>query len=839
MQSKARAVVIGGGVVGVSTLYHLAKKGWTDSVLIERKELTSGSTWHAAGLLPLFNMSYSVGQVHKYSVRFYQELAEETGMDTGFRKVSNVRLARSQDRWDEYEYYMGVAETIGINVKKITLEEIKELWPYVNTEGLLGGIQHVDDGYIQPADLTQALAKAARDRGGKIHRNTDVIGIEQQPDGTWIVETDKGSIACEHVISCSGNFARKTGAMVGLDVPVIPVEHQYIVTEAHPKIQKFRAEGGPELCVLRESDSAWYMREEAGGLILGPYEKGAPCCYVDGPDTDSEYELFQEDLDRLMPHIETAVERVPYFGEAGIKKVYNGAIAYTPDGNPIIGPAPGLKGFWLNEGHSFGITAAGGAGWQLAEWIVDGEPTIDMMGVDPRRYGPYATEGYLIEKNEEAYANVFTLHFPDEERPAARQLKTTPSYERQKALGAVFGGIYGWERANWYAPEGYELPESERGVGVDVLVNENHAPADYTGRVREKWSFRRSNYFEHVGNEVKAVTESCGLLDMSAFAKMWVSGPGAEAWLESLFANKIPQKIGRIALCHLLTKEGGVRSEFTVYRTAKQTFYLVSAGGFEAHDHDYLRKLRPNDGSVKLVPATTQWGVLVLAGPNARKVLSKLTRTPLNNKNFPWLSGQKISVGTAQAHAIRVNFVGELGWELHHPIEQQNAIWDAVMEAGAEFDIKPFGIRAMTSMAIEKSYRLIPRELSIEYSAYESALDRFIKLDKDFIGKDALVARHEAGDRWKFVTLEVQDVTDNDARGSEAIYRNGELVGRATHGGFGYRLGKSLALAMVEPGNEDIGTELEIKLLGKLHKARVIEESPFDTKNERLRADEG
>ncbi len=836
MQNKARAVVIGGGVVGVSTLYHLAKKGWTDSVLLERKELTSGSTWHAAGLLPLFNMSYSVGQIHKYSVQFYQDLAEETGMDTGIRIVSNIRLARSQTRWDEYEYYMGIADTIGIKTRKITNEEIKERWPYVNTDGLLGGMEHPDDGYVQPADLTQALAKGARDRGAKIHRNTTVTGIDSQDDGTWIVSTDQGDIACEHVISCTGNFARKTGEMVGLDVPVIPVEHQYIVTEAHPEIQKFRAEGGAELCVLRESDSAWYMREEAGGLILGPYEKGAPCCYVDGPDADSEYELFQEDLDRLDIHIETACERVPYFAEAGIKKVYNGAIAYTPDGNPVIGPAPGLKGFWLNEGHSFGVTAAGGAGWQLAEWIVDGEPTIDMMGVDPRRYGPYATKGYLREKNEEAYSNVFTLHFPDEERSAARPLKTTPSYERQKALGAVFGSVYGWERANWYAPEGYELPENERGVGADVYVNENHAPADHTGRVREKWSFRRSNYFEYVGNEVQAVTESCGLLDMSAFAKCWISGSGAEDWLNRIFANNVPKKMGRVALCHVLTEQGGVKSEFTVYKRPGG-YYLVSAGAYETHDHDVLNRLLPDDGSVAMHPITAQWGVLVLAGPNARKVLSKLTDTPLDNKSFPWLSGQEISVGTATAHAIRVNFVGELGWELHHPIEQQNAIWDVVMEAGEEFGIKPFGIRAMTAMAIEKSYRLIPRELSIEYSAYESALDRFIKLDKDFIGKDALVKRHGEGDNWRFVTLEVHGIDDADARGSEAIYKGDELIGRATHGGYGYRLGKSLALAMVQPGHEGEGTELDIRILGQRYKATVIGESPFDPANERLRAD--
>lgn len=368
-------------------------------------------------------------------------------------------------------------------------------------------------------------------------------------------------------------------------------------------------------------------------------------------------------------------------------------------------------------------------------------------------------------------------------------------------------------------------------------MKENHAPADYTGRIREKWSFRRSNYFEHVGNEVKAVTESCGFLDMSAFAKIEVSGSGARKWLNSIFANNISKKRGRVALCHLLTCHGGVKSEFTVYEWADNMFYLVSAGAYETHDHDVLFRHLPKDGSVELRPITQQYGVLVLAGPNARKVLAKLTDIKLNNASFPWLSGQKISVGTATAHALRVNFVGELGWEFHHPMEMQNQIWDAVMEAGEEFGIKPFGIRAMTAMAIEKSYRLIPRELSIEYSAYESALDRFIKLDKDFIGKEALVRRHEAGDDWKFVTLEVHGVVDADARGSEAIYNGDELVGRATHGGFGYRIGKSLALAMVKPGQETAGNVLEIRILGDRYKVTVIEESPFDPTNQRLRAD--
>ena len=838
MQNRARAVVIGGGVVGVSTLYHLAKKGWSDVVLIERKELTSGSTWHAAGLLPLFNMSYSVGQIHRYSVKFYQELQKETGMNVGFSNVSNIRLARTKDRWDEYMYYKGVADTLDIPVNVLTPAQVKEIWPLCETDDLLGAIQHPDDGYIQPADLTQALAKGARDLGAKIERNTAVTAIAQNDQGEWVVTTDKGEITCEHVISCTGNFARKTGAMIGLDIPVIPVEHQYIVTEPHPDIVARKKAGLPEMGVLRESDSSWYMREENGGLLLGPYEHGAPACYVDAPSDESEYELFQEDLDRLMPHIETAIARVPAFGEVGIKKVYNGAIAYTPDGSPIIGPAPGFKNFWLNEGHSFGITAAGGAGWQLAEWIVDGEPTIDMMGVDPRRFGPYATEGYLIEKNEEAYANVFVTHYPDEERPAARPLKTTPVYDRLKKYGAVFGSVYGWERANWYAPEGYEVPAEQLGVGADVLTKHNHAPATEDGRIVERWSFRRSNYFEHVCNEVKNVHENVGLLDMSAFAKMEVSGPGARAWLSYIFANAIPKKQGRIALCHLLTKTGGVKSEFTVYEWAAGKFYMVSAGAYEAHDHDVLMKLLPTDGSVTLRPLTQQYGVLVLAGPKSRDVLSKLTRTKLDNDNFKWLSGQKISIGTATAHALRVNFVGELGWEFHHPMEQQNQIFDALMEAGAEFGIKPFGIRAMTSMAVEKSYRLIPREMSIEYSAWESSLDRFIKLEKgDFIGRDALIAEKERGSKWAFATLEVHGIKDCDARGNEPIHdANGTLVGRATHGTYGVRCGKSIALGMVHPDFAKEGTALSIRILGEDFKATVVGESPFDADNHALRA---
>ena len=810
MKSKAKVVVVGGGVVGVSALYHLAKKGWSDVVLVERKELTSGSTWHAAGLLPLFNMSYSVGQLHKYAVDLYKKLEEETGKNVGFSVVSNIRLASTKDRMDEYHQYAGVAQTIGVDVKFLTPKQVKEIWPLCNVEDLVGAIQHPEDGYIQPADLTQALATGARNKGAEIYRNTTVLGMKQTKEG-WVVETDKGTIECEHVISCSGNFARQTGKMVGLDIPAIPVEHQYIVTEPHPEILKRKKEGLPEMGVLRDSDNRWYMREEAGGLILGPYEDGAPACYVDGPTKDSEYELFQEDLDRLAPHIEGAIHRVPAFGEVGVKKVYNGAICYTPDGNPIVGPAWGLKNFWINEGHSFGITAAGGAGWQLAEWIIDGEPTIDMLGVEPRRYGDYATKSYLKEKNEEAYSKVFIIHYPDEEREAARPLRQAPCYDRMKNLGAVFGQKFGWERPNFFATDGMEQ--------------------------KDDWSFRRSKWFKAVEKECKNVKENVGLLDMTAFAKCRIKGPQAEEFLDYLVANKLPKKIGRVNLCHALNTKGGVHSEFTIMREAEDSFYLVSAGAFQRLDHDWILKWMPKDGSVQFENLTNSTGVLVVAGPKARDLMKKVSRDDFSNENFKWLSSKKVDIGYAPCTAIRVNFVGELGWEIHHPLEYQNHIFDKLMENGKELGLKPFGIRAMNSLRAEKSYKLVGTELSIEYSPYESGLDRFIHPNKGkFIGLEALNKWREKGFLNKLVTMEVHNITDADVLGNNPIYENGKVVGRATGGDFGFRLNKSIALGMVKPELATTGQKLKIDILGKIHDATILDESPYDPENKLLRA---
>ena len=646
--------------------------------------------------------------------------------------------------------------------------------------------------------------------GATIYRNTPVLDIEQSSQGGWIVKTETGEIVCDHVISASGNYARQTGKMIGLDLPVMPVEHQYIVTEPHPELQARRQSGAPEMPVLRESDGSWYLREENGGFILGPYEKGAPCCYVDGPNPKAEYELFQEDIDRLMPHIEATLERVPAFGEVGFKQVYNGAIAYTPDGNPIIGPAWGVDNFWLSEGHSFGITAAGGAGWQLAEWIVDGEPTIDMLGVDPRRFGDYVSKEYLIEKTEEAYAYVFETHFPDEERPAGRPLKVAPCYEKLKSMGAVFGQKFGWERANWFATDGMKQEDD--------------------------WSFRRSKWFTAIEKEVQNVTTNAGLLDMTAFAKCRLSGPGVEEFLNFFVANRIPRKIGQISLCHALNSHGGIHSEFTILKESADSFYLVSAGALQRLDHDYIRRFLPSDGTVKYSHLTDDIGVLVLAGPKSRDILTKLSSADFSNKSFRWLTAKDIEIEGCSVNAMRVNYVGELGWELHHPIKHQNQIFDALFEVGEEFGLKPFGIRAMDSMRIEKSYRMVGTELSIEYSAFESGMDRFICLDKDnFIGREELIEWQERGSENQLVTLEIDGVEEADALGNNALTSAGELIGRATGGGFGFRVNRSLALAMVKPQYANEGTEFSIDILGKDHIARVIQDSPFDSQNRRLR----
>ncbi len=814
MKSQARVVVIGGGVVGVSALYHLAKRGWSDVVLVERTELTAGSTWHAAGLLPLFNMSYSVGQLHQYSVELYKSLEAETGQNVSFHPTGNLRLATNRDRMDEYRNYQCTAETIGVECHIISVEEIRKLWPLAKMDGLIGALWHPTDGHIAPVDVTMALAKGARMNGAEIYLKTEVTGIERGHNLEWRVKTDKGDIACEHVICASGNYGRQTAAMVGLQIPVVPVEHQFIVTDVDPALKAYREAGNPELPILRESDAAYYFREERLGWILGPYERHAPACFVDGVPKTFEKDLFPGDLERLMPHVEACAARVPSFENAGIRDVVNGPIAYTPDGNPMVGPAFGLQNFWISEGHSFGVTAAGGAGWQLANWIIDGEPSVDMIGVDPRRFG-VTSKNFAKLKNEEAYEHVFVIHYPMEERPSCRPAKAPPVYDRLDQLGAVWGQRFGWERSNWFAMNG-------------------------AGR-QDKYSFRRSNWFEPVGLEVQAMRERVGLLELSSFAKYIVEGSGAPAFLDRLVANAVPKAIGRINLSHHLNPSGSVRSEFTICRLPDglwgERFYLVGPGAAHDMDWDILSRAIPKDGSVFIQDVTTQYGVFVLAGPMARRVLAKLADADLSNEAFPWLTGRDIPIGFCpEVRALRVNFVGSLGWELHHPIEYQLQLFDALGEAGKEFELAHVGMRAMDSMRLEKSYRLFGTDLNAENTALEAGLDRFVRLQKgDFVGRDALIAQSEQGLPTKFCALEI-DADDADCFGNEPVYMDGEVVGRGTAGGYGHFIKKSLMQGYIKAEFAEIGRACEVRVLDRRRPARIIEESPYDPKNEALRA---
>lgn len=814
MKSSARVVVIGGGVVGVSALYHLAKKGWNDVVLVERTEPTAGSTWHAAGLLPLFNMSYSVGQLHQYSVELYKTLEAETGQAVGLHVNGNLRLARNRERMDEYRNYQCTAETIGVECHLIGVDEIKKLWPIGNMDGLIGALWHPTDGHIAPVDVTMALAKGARARGAEIYQQTEVTGIERNGDGEWVVKTTKGDITCEHVISCTGNYARTTAKMVGLEIPAIPVEHQYIVTDVDPVLKEYREAGNPELPVLRESDSSYYFREERMGWILGPYEKGAPACFADGVPASFEKDLFPGDLERLMPHVEAAIHRVPSFENAGIKDIVNGPISYTPDGNPMVGPAFGLPNFWISEGHSFGVTAAGGAGWQIAEWIVEGEPTVDMIGVDPRRFG-VVSKNFAKIKNEEAYEHVFVNHFPMEERPAARPAKAPPIYDRLDKAGAVWGARFGWERPNWFAPAGTKREDI--------------------------YSFRRSNWFEPVGNEVRAMRENVGMMELSSFAKYEVEGSGAREWLDRMVANNIPKGVGRMSLSHALNPSGSVRSEFTISRMSDgllgERFFLVGPGAAHDYDFDFLTKSMPRDGSVHLRDVTNQYGVLVLAGPNSRKVLEKIADADVSNEAFKWLTMREIPVGFCpNVRAMRVNFVGSLGWELHHPIEYQIQLFEALRQAGAEFRIANVGMRAMDSMRLEKSYRLWGTDLNAENTILEAGLNRFVRLNKgEFTGRDALVLQQERGVPNQYCTIEI-DADDADAFGNEPVLLDGGVIGRGTAGGYGHFVGKSLMLGYVKTEHAKVGLECHVRVLDQLRPARIIAESPYDPENLALRA---
>lgn len=831
MKSHVRALVVGGGAVGTGIAYHLAKAGW-DTMLVERDELTSGSTWHAAGLLPLFNMSYATTHIHKYSVDFYKGLKEETGLDPGFYVVGNLRMAQTDARMDEYMLYSSVAETAGVYHEFLTPKEIADRWPLVRADDLKGALFHPQDGYINPADVTQAMAKGARQFGCTFERKWQVdayrwTGSEWVVTLTRMVERggnlapsdEKAEITAEHVVTATGNHAQRTARLLGIKIPAVPVEHQYIVTEPDPALVDWR-KSNPQHPVLRDADAKWYVREERGGWILGPYEQGAPARFLHDVPESFRADLFPLDLERIEQEYLSFIHRIPSSESVGLKDDFNGPICYTPDGNPLVGPAPGLRNMWLAEGFSFGITAAGGTGHYLAQMMTEGEAEIDMASLDPKRYGPWMTTEYAARKNEECYAHVFILHHPDEEREACRPLRTSPAYDRQKARGAQFGQVNGWDRPNYYGP-----PD---------------ASEDFDHHTR---SFRRGGWWQFAVDEAKAIRETAGLIDATAFTKHWVSGPGATAFLDWFTTNRLP-KVGRINLTYALTGAGTVRTEYTIVRRQEEGYYLVSAGAWTAYDADCLRKsiedfMARGGAFVQAHDVTTQWGVFALAGPNSRAILNELVRdaepgTALSNKRFPWLSARDIELKMCPTLAIRVAYTGELGWELHHPIEMQNYLFDQLMEVGEKHGMKLVGARAQNWLRQEKSYRAFGTELGRDATPLEAGLDRFVDMEKDFHGKAAMEA---TGIRAKCVTLLIDGPADADPWGKEALVKDGEKVGRLTSGGYSVAFGKQIGMGYVRPDLAAPGTTLQVRMLRQLFAAEVTEDSPYDPTNARIRAD--
>jgi dimethylglycine dehydrogenase len=831
MKTHVKALVVGGGAVGTGIAYHLAKAGW-DTMLLERDELTSGSTWHAAGLLPLFNMSFATSHIHDYSVKFYKGLEAETGLNAGFAVVGNLRMAQTQDRMDEYMLYASTAETVGIPYEWLSPDQIKERWPLVRTDDLKGAIFHPTDGYINPADVTQAMAKGARQLGCVIERKWQVdsyfwTGSEWRVTCTKMVEKggnllpseEQVVITAEHVVTATGNHAQRTAQLLGIKIPAIPVEHQYIVTEPDPALVEWRKAGNPEHPVLRDADAKWYVREERGGWILGPYEEGAPARFEYAVPDSFRADLFPLDLERIEEEYMSMIHRVPTTETVGLKDDFNGPICYTPDGNPLVGPAPGLRNMWLAEGFSFGITAAGGTGYYLAQMMTEGEAEIDMASLDPKRYGSWMTTEYAARKNEECYSHVFILHHPDEEREACRPLRTGPAYERQKARGAQFGCVNGFERPNYFGP-------------LDAPENFDH----------DSRSFRRGGWWQHAVEEAKAVREGVGLIDATAFTKHVVKGPGATAFLDWFTCNKLP-RVGRINLTYALTPNGTTRTEYTIVRNGEDSYYLVSAGAWTDYDADYLRKCAedkaPEFGYIEIQNVTTQWGVFAIAGPKSRDVLKEVIKdadpdTALSNKRFPWLSARQIELGMCPVNAIRVAYTGELGWELHHPIEMQNYLFDLLEKAGEKHGMKLVGARAQNWLRQEKSYRAFGNELGRDATPLEADLPRFVDLSKEFQGKAEMEA---IGIRSKCVTVLIDGPEDTDPWGREALYDGETKVGRLTSGGYSVHFGKQIGMGYVSPELAHPGTKLKVRMLNQLWDAEVTVDSPYDPKNEVIRVD--
>ncbi|MGB7316362.1 MAG: FAD-dependent oxidoreductase [Planktotalea sp.] len=811
--TTARVVIIGGGVVGTSTLYHLAKAGWKDCVLLEKNELTAGSTWHAAGNVPNFAGSWAVMNMQRYGAKMYRTLGADVDYPMNYHVTGSIRLAHTKERMQEFERVAGMGRYQGLEMDIMSLPDIKEKHPFCETHDLAGALWDPLDGDIDPAQLTQALAKGARDAGGRIERFCPVTGIDRDGD-EWIVKTDKGDIRCEKVVNCAGYYAQRVGEMFkphgGRTVPMVVMSHQYFLTGQLPELEAWSKEQGHKVPLLRDVDISYYLRQDKNGLNLGPYERNCKAHWVTPDDPmpeDFSFQLYPDDLERLEFYIEDAMARVPLLGQGGVERNINGPIPYAPDGLPMIGPMPGCPNAYEGHSFTFGIAQGGGAGKVLSEWIMHGETEDDMWACDPRRYTDYTDHDHCLAKALETYGHEYAMHFPHHEWPAGRDKKLSPVDSKVRELGGQMGAYNGWERANWFAKDGDDTSEEST----------------------QTWE-RGGPWEQRIKEEVEAVRDGVGVLDLPGFSRFNLSGEGAAKYLRGLIAGALP-KIGRMNLAYFATSRGRILTEMSIMRHDEDFFTLITAATAQWHDFDVLNNNLP--AGLTLTDHTTEYSTLIVTGPKSRALFEALgTEADLSSG---WLTHQGAKVAGVNCALNRVSFAGELGWEIHAANADMPALYKAVLGAGAV----PFGMYALNSMRIEKGYRAWKGDLSTDYTLLEGGHERFIKFDKpqDFPGKAALLSEKQAGRKKGFVTLTIDDACEFDAPYMSTIWNGDEVVGEVTSSAMGYRTNKCIALGMLRADLHAVGTKLEVEIFGARYGVTVQADEPmWDPANERLRA---
>lgn len=810
LPSSARVVIIGGGIVGCSVAYHLGKLGWTDVILLERNRLTSGSTWHAAGLVGQLRSSASITQLLGESVDLYKRLEAETGLATGWKMNGGLRLACNQDRWTEVKRQATTAKSFGLDMQLLTPKEAQDLWPLMEVDDVVGAAFLPTDGQANPSDIAQALARGARMAGVTIAEQVAVTGIEVADGAVAAVVTDQGRIACEKLVICAGLWSRQVGKLAGVNIPLVPVQHQYIVTEPIKGVPR-------NLPTLRDPDRLTYYKEEVGGLVAGGYEPNPIPWATRGIPEGFHFTLLEENWDHFEPIMQLMLGRVPALETAGIKQLINGPESFTPDGNFILGPAPEVKNIYVGAGfNAFGIASGGGAGMALAEWVATGAPPFDLWPVDIRRFGSnHRDEGWVRTRTHEAYARHYTMAWPSEEFDSGRPLRRSPLYERLAASGAVFGEKLGWERANWFAAEGEEA--------------------------RDRYSFERPNWFEAVGREHRACRERVALFDQTSFAKYLVEGRDAEAALSFLCANDVAKPPGALTYTQMLNARGGIECDLTVARLAEDRFYIVTGTGFATHDAHWIASNIPAGLDARLTDVTSARGVLSLFGPRARDVLAALTPDDVSNAGFPFATCRTISVAGAPVLALRITYVGELGWELHVPVEYTASVFDALLAAGRPHGLALAGYRAIETLRLEKGYRAWGGEIGPDHSPLVASLGWAVKLKSGvpFLGRDALVAQ-----RAKPLPRLLAGFLVDPAivlLGRETIFRDGRRAGWLASGGFGHTLGRSIGYGYVrDPGGVDadhvLSGRYELEVAGERVAATAFLAPPYDPKMERVKA---